>query len=297
MEERDWLAEKFEANRTHLQGVAFRMLGSLSEADDAVQETWLRLSRSDASQVENLSAWLTTVVSRVCLDMLRRRKARHEELLDSQAPAEPAGRSGGNDPESETLLADSVGLALLVVLEALAPAERVAFVLHDTFAVHFDEIARILGSTPAAVRQMASRARRRVRGVAAAPGTDLDQQRQVVEAFLEASRNGDFEALLAILDPNAVVRADRFASPTGKPIEVRGARLVATQALAGGRRSPFAETALVDGEVGIVVAPRGRLFLVMTFIVQAGRIVEIEVHADPERLRYMRLEVLDRAGK
>ena len=207
----EWLAERFEANRTHLRAVAYRMLGSLSEADDAVQEAWLRLGRSDTSGVENLGGWLTTVVARVCLDMLRSRKARREEPLGAHVPEPIANREGGTDPEREAILADSVGLALLVVLDRLAPAERLAFVLHDMFAVPFDEIARIVGRTPTAARQLASRARRRVRGASTAPATDLTRQRDVVDAFLAALRSGDFDALLAVLDPDVVVRADEGA--------------------------------------------------------------------------------------
>ena len=233
MDEHEWLAERFEANRTHLRAVAYRMLGSLSEADDAVQEAWLRLSRSDTSGVENLGGWLTTVVARVCLDMLRSRKSRREEPLDAHVPEPIVSREDGIDPEHEALLADSVGLALLVVLETLAPAERLAFVLHDMFAVPFDEIAPIVGRSPTAARQLASRARRRVQGAATVPDADLTRQREVVDAFLAASRGGDFDALLAVLDPDVVLRADRAAVPAGASREVRGAAAVAEQALLG----------------------------------------------------------------
>ena len=233
MDEHDWLAERFEANRTHLRAVAYRMLGSLSEADDAVQEAWLRLSRSDTSGVENLGGWLTTVVARVCLDMLRSRKSRREEPLGAHVPEPIVSREDGIDPEHEALLADSVGLALLVVLETLAPAERLAFVLHDMFAVPFDEIAPIVGRSPAAARQLASRARRRVQGAATAPDADLTRQREVVDAFLAASRGGDFDALLAVLDPDVVLRADRAAVQAGASREVRGAAAVAEHASRG----------------------------------------------------------------
>ncbi len=293
MGEREWLAERFEANRTHLRGVAYRMLGSLSEADDAVQESWLRLSRSDTSGVEDLGRWLTRVVARVCLDMLRSRKSRREEPLGAQVAEPIANREPGVDPELEALLADSVGLALLVVLETLAPAERLAFVLHDLFAVPFDEIAPIVGRTPTAARQLASRARRRVQGAATVPDADLTRQREVVDAFLAASRGGDFDAILAVLDPDVVVRADRTAVPPGAAREVRGAPAVAEQALAFSRRARYAQPALVNGAVGVVVAPRGRLFQVMVFTVTRGKIVEIDVLADPARLRRLDLAVLD----
>ena len=233
MDEHDWLAERFEENRTHLRAVAYRMLGSLSEADDAVQESWLRLSRSDTSGVENLGGWLTTVVARVCLDMLRSRKSRREEPLDVHVPEPIVSREAGTDPEHEALLADSVGLALLVVLETLAPAERLAFVLHDMFAVPFDEIAPIVGRSPAAARQLASRARRRVQGCGRAlPDADLTRQREVVDAFLAAARGGDFDALLAVLDPDVVLRADRAAVPAGAR-ERSAARRPWPQAFAG----------------------------------------------------------------
>jgi RNA polymerase sigma factor (sigma-70 family) len=293
VDERDWLAERFEANRTHLRAVAYRMLGSVSEADDAVQESWLRLSRSDAAGVENLRAWLTTVVARVSLDMLRSRKSRREEALGPHVPEPVVSREDGLDPEHEALLADSVGLALLVVLETLTPAERLAFVLHDMFAVPFDEIAPIVGRSPAAARQLASRARRRVRGATPEPDVDLARQRQVVDAFLAAARGGDFEALVALLDPDVVLRVDRGALRPGASREVRGAPAVAEQALtfAGGAR--FARRALVNGAAGFVVAPRGRPIAVAGFTVAHGKIVEMDVLADPERLRELDLTVLD----
>lgn len=293
MDEHEWLAERFKENRTHLRAVAYRMLGSLSEADDAVQEAWLRLSRSDPSGVENVGGWLTTVVARVCLNMLALRKSRREEPLDAHVPEPIVSREDGTDPEHEALLADSVGLALLVVLDTLAPAERLAFVLHDMFAVPFDEIAPIIERSPAAARQLASRARRRVQGTAAVPDTDLSRQREVVDAFFAAARNGDFDALLAVLDPDVVVRADRGAVPAGASLEVRGAPAVANQALAFARLSPFVRPALVNGAAGAVVAPGGRPFAVMGFTVTSGKIVEIDILADPARLRRLDLAVLD----
>jgi RNA polymerase sigma factor (sigma-70 family) len=290
MDEHEWLAGKFEDNRSHLRAVAYRMLGSLSEADDAVQESWLRLSRSDTSSVANLSGWLTTVVARVCLDMLRSRKSRREESLSVQAPDPIASRQDGGDPEYEALLADSVGLALLVVLETLAPAERLAFVLHDMFDVSFDEIAAIVGRSPVATRQLASRARRRVQGTPTIPDANLTRQREVVDAFLAASRGGDFDALLAVLDPDILFQADRAAVQAGGPPSVRGASAVARM-FSG--RAQAARAALVNGAVGIVVAPRGQLFLVLIPTVVGGKIVEIEVIGDPERLRQLDLAVLD----
>jgi len=291
MDQKRWLAERFETHRTHLQGVAYRMLGSRSEVDDAVQEAWLRLNRSDTSGVKNLAGWLTTVVARVCLDMLRARRSRREESLESRPEAFRI-RHEGVEPEQESLLADSVGLALLVVLETLAPAERVAFVLHDMFDLPFDEIGPIVGRSAAAARQLASRARRRVRGVATAPDADRTRQREVVEAFLAASRTGDFEALLAVLDPEVVLHADRTAVPAGATREFRGAPLVAKQALARSGGSRFAQVALVNGAAGIVVAPSGRLRIVLAFTIRRGRIVAIDVVADPERLHQLDLGVL-----
>jgi RNA polymerase sigma factor (sigma-70 family) len=293
VDERDYLAQQFEANRTHLRAVAYRMLGSVSEADDAVQESWMRLSRSDASRVENLGGWLTTVVARVSLDMLRSRKARREEAFGPHVPEPIVSREDGVDPEHEALLADSVGLALLVVLETLGPAERLAFVLHDMFAVPFDEIAPIVGRSPDAARQLASRARRRVRGAAPAPDPDLARQREVVNAFLAAARGGDIEALVAVLDPDVVLRADRGALRHGAPGEVRGARTVAEQALGYARLAESARPALVNGAAGFVVAPGGRPFAVIGFTVAHGRIAEIDILADPARLRDLDLTVLD----
>jgi RNA polymerase sigma factor (sigma-70 family) len=295
MDEHDFLAEQFEENRTHLRAVAYRMLGSLSEADDAVQEAWLRLVRSDTGDIENLGGWLTTVVGRVCLDMLRYRKSRREEPLGeplgARFPDPIVGRQGGIDPEHEALLSDSLGLALLVVLETLSPAERLAFVLHDMFAVPFDEIAPIVGRSPSAARQLASRARRRVQGAANVPDADLTRQREVVDAFLAAARNGDFDALVAVLDPDVTLRADSGAVPAGASREVRGAAAVAKRAAKG--RARAARPALVNGEMGVVVAPRGRLLMVLGFTISGGKIVEIDAIADPERLRQLDLAVLD----
>jgi len=288
MNEDDGLAERFEAHRTHLRAVSYRMLGSLSEADDAVQEGWLRLSRSDTSGVENLGGWLTTIVARVCLDMLRARTSRREESLGAYAP--DMSRADGSDPEHEALLADAVGLALLVVLDTLAPAERIAFVLHDLFAVPFDEIAPIVGRSPTAARQLASRARRRVRGAATIPDADLTRQRAVVDAFLAAARGGDFEALLTVLDPDVVFRADRSGMPAGAPSEIHGAAAVAKQ-YAG--RAQLARPALVNGAVGIVVAPRGRLMMALDLTFMRGKIAAIDVIADPARLRDLDLAVLN----
>ena len=291
MDEGDWLAERFEENRTHLRAVAYRMLGSLSDAEDAVQEAWLRLSRCGTSGVENLGGWLTTVVARICLDMLRSRKSRREEPLDPDGPEPVASPEAGIDPEQETLLADSVGLALLVVLDRLAPAERLAFVLHDMFAVPFEEIAGIVGRSPDAARQLASRARRRVQGAPTA-GADLAQQREVVAAFLAALRGGDFEGLLAVLDPDVVVRADAVAVAAGGSREVHGARTWAQGAIAFSRGARFARPALVNGSVGVVLAPRGRLFRVLSFTIKGGKIVKVDVIADPERLQKLDLAVL-----
>jgi RNA polymerase sigma-70 factor (ECF subfamily) len=291
MDDRDYLAEQFEAHRTHLRAVAYRMLGSVSEADDAVQEAWLRLSRSDANAVENLGAWLTTVVGRVSLDMLRSRKSHPEQPLGPHLPEPIIESEDSPDPEREAILADSVGLAMLVVLENLSPAERLAFVLHDTFGVPFDEIAPIVGRSPAAARQLASRARRRVRGSAPPPDPDLDRQREVVNAFVAAARDGDFEALVKVLDPDVVLRVDGGAlAPSG---EFRGPRAVAGQAQAYARFAAMARPALVNGAVGFVVTVEGRPQSVSGFTVAGGRIVEIDILADPERLRELDLSFLD----
>jgi RNA polymerase sigma factor (sigma-70 family) len=294
MAERDWLADRFEEHRTNLRAVAYRMLGSLAEADDAVQEAWLRLSRSDTSGVENLGGWLTTVVGRVCLDMLRARRSRREESLGAHVPDPIVSPEDGIHPEHEALLADSVGLALLVVLETLSPAERLAFVLHDMFDVPFDEIGAIVGRSPAAARQLASRARRRVKGAAPIPDADLGRQREVVGAFLAAARGGDFDALLSVLDPDVVLRADAGAVPAGASRVIRGAPAVAEQALAFAQRlGPFARPALVNGAAGIVAAPGGRPVSVLGFTVRGEKIVEIDILADPARLRQLDLAVLD----
>jgi RNA polymerase sigma-70 factor (ECF subfamily) len=290
-----WLSERFEAQRSRLRGVAYRMLGSLSEAEDAVQESWLRASRADTSDVENLGGWLTTVVARVSLDMLRSRKSRREESLAEEPTKPGAGRPDTVDPEQEALLADSVGLALLVVLENLTPTERLAFVLHDLFGMSFDDISPIVGRSPAAARQLASRARRRVRGRDATANADVKTQRQVVEAFLAAAREGDFDALLGVLDPAVVRRADPAALPPGAPRELRGAQAVAKGALAGARgaRSAPVALALINGRVGVVVAPRGRLTMAMQFEIRDARIVAIDVVAEPDRLRSLDVGLLD----
>lgn len=292
MSEPELLANAFEQNRGHLRAVAYRMLGSASEADDAVQETWLRLNRSDASTIENLGGWLTTVVAHVCLDMLRSRSSRREDALDVQV-AEPVAPSvPATDPEQQTLLADSVGAALLIVLDRLEPAERLAFVLHDMFAVSFDEIASILGRSPAATRQLASRARRRVQGPPTTLVSNLPEQRRVVDAFLTALRNRDFEGLVAVLDPDVVVRVDEAAARPGAPREVRGARNWAKGAVAYAQFARFVQPMLVDGAVGLVLAPRGRVLRVLSFTMKEGKIAQVEVIADPLRLRELDLAVL-----
>jgi RNA polymerase sigma factor (sigma-70 family) len=291
VEERAWLTDRFEEHRAHLRAVAYRMLGSGTEADDAVQEAWLRLSRADTDGVENLAAWLTTVVARVCLNMLRSRASRREDPLDEQ-PSDRVGGVADGDPEQEALLADSVGLALLVVLDVLTPAERLAFVLHDMFAVPFDEIGPMIDRSPAAARQLASRARRRVRG-GAVPEADLAQQRRIVDAYLVAARGGDFEALVTLLDPDVVLRADRAFASTPEPTVLRGIRSVAEGALLASGRARFTQPALVNGAVGLVMAPRGRLFVALGFTFADGRITEIDVIADADRLRDLDLAVLD----
>jgi RNA polymerase sigma factor (sigma-70 family) len=283
MTERDWLAEQFEQHRPHLRRVAYRMLGTLDESEDAVQEAWLRLSRVDDSSIENLGGWLTTVVGRVCLDMLRARRVRSEDSTDAWLPDPIVSVDEEADPEQEALLADSVGLALLVVLETLMPAERLAFVLHDMFGVPFDEIAPIVERSPEATRQLASRARRRVRGARPVPEPSPVEQRRVVDAFLAAAREGDFEGLIAVLDPDVVLRTDR-ALPRGAPGEVHGAETVARRAFRFAQLAPLAQPALVNGVPGFVVAPEGRLFAVLAFTVIGGRITEIDVVADPDKL-------------
>ncbi len=291
MNETDWLAQRFEEHRTHLRAVAYRMLGSVSEADDAVQEAWLRLSRSDASAIENLGGWLTTVVARVSLNALRARNARREEPLEAPHVPEPIlSPAGGMDPEHEALLADSVGLALLVVLEQLAPAERLAFVLHDMFAVPFEEIAPMVERSPAAARQLASRARRRVQGQT--PADDLPRQREVVDAFFAAARDGDFDALVAVLDPDVVLRSDGGVLRPGRSVVIRGAANVASQALLFSRLAPYVRPVLVNGAAGALVARGDRAISVMGFTVAGGRIVGIDALADPERLRELDLSGL-----
>jgi RNA polymerase sigma factor (sigma-70 family) len=293
MDEREFLAQQFEEHRARLRAVAYRMLGSLTEADDAVQETWLRLSRVDSDEVENLGGWLTTVVARVSLNMLRSRRSRREEPIDMRMPEPIIDRPDGTDPEHEALLADSVGLALLVVLETLNPAERLAFVLHDMFAVPFDEIAPIVDRSPEAARQLASRARRRVQGEAPPPDADLDTQREVIDAFLAAAREGDFEALLEVLDPDVVRRADRGDIAPGAPRVVRGAANVARQALAFSRLDIEVRPALVNGAVGTVTLRDGRPFAIAGFTIRNRRIVEMDILADPERLSRLDLTILD----
>ena len=291
MNEREYLAERFEEHRTHLRAVAYRMLGSSSEVDDAVQEAWLRLSRAGATGIDNLGGWLTTVVARVCLDMLRSRQSRREQPFAPDAPEPVATGTSGSSPEHEALLADSVGLALLVVLDRLTPAERLAFVLHDMFAVPFEEIAPIVGRSAEATRQLASRARRRVRG-GAAPDADLIRQREVVEAFIAALRAGDFEGLLAVLDPDLVVRAD-MAVGSGAPTEIRGAAAWAKGAVAYGHLARLTQPALVNGAIGVVVAPRGRLVRALRFTIANGKIIEIEVIGNPARLGELDVSLVD----
>ena len=279
---RDDLADRFEEHRGHLRAVAHRMLGSLPEAEDAVQETWLRLCRVDADGLDNLAAWLRTVVSRVCLDVLRHRRARREDTVD-QVP----DLAADDDPEAEAVLADSIGRALLVVLDTLGPAERVAFVLHDAFAVPFERIAPIVGRSTATTKKLASRARHKVRGTTALPGAELARHRHVVEAFLAAARAGDFDALLTVLDPDVVRRADPAVLPPGAAAEVRGAHAVAAETVVLTSNARHAEPALVDGRVGIVVAPRGRLRLVLTVTVKGDRIATYDVIADRSSLRQL----------
>jgi RNA polymerase sigma factor (sigma-70 family) len=294
MDEHDWLAERFEEHRVRLRSVAYRMLGSLAEADDAVQETWLRLSRADAGAVENLGGWLTTVVARVSLNMLRSRRSRREEPIGPHVPDPIVDRLDGTDPEREALLADSVALALLVVLETLSPAERLAFVLHDMFAVPFEEIAHVVDRSPAAVRQLASRARRRVRGASSEPDADLGAQREVVDAFMAAARDGDFDALVAVLDPDVVLRVDAGAAPAGGVAgglsrEVRGAEVVAGQALTFARLDLLVRPALINGVAGAISTLDGQPFSVAAFTVRAGKIAELHILADRERLRRLDL--------
>ena len=309
MADSDWLAAAFEENRDHLRAVAYRLLGSMTDADDAVQDTWLRLTGADTSDVENLGGWLTTVVARVSLNMLRSRRRRHEEPVGDSWPnaAEMAARDGpaggpsaagtagrAGDPEDEAVLADSVGLALLVVLDTLTPAERLAFVLHDTFAMPFTEVAAVLGRSTDATRQLASRARRRVRGAPSPDhAADLASQREVATAFLAAARGGDLSALVALLDSDVTLTADAAAAPSGRPMQLQGATAVSRGAVAASVRATESQLALVDGGVGVLFAPAGRLQVVLGFTVSAARrITAIDVIADPERLRRLRLAVL-----
>lgn len=292
MDGKKTLARRFEANRAHLRSVALRMLGSSGEAEDAVQEAWLRLDRAEAAEIGNLGGWLTTVVARICLDMLRARRSRREEPLgsDDGEPEElPSTATHAGDPEAETVLADSVGGALLVVLETLMPAERLAFVLHDMFAVPFDEIGPIVDRTPEAARQLASRARRRVRGRPVALESEWSHRRRLVDAFLAASRGGDFDALLAVLDPDVVMRADAAAARLGGTAELRGAAAVAS-AFVG--KAQAARPAMVDGRPGLAVLPAGQLLVVLSFTIADGRIVAMEAIAEPERLCGIDLAVL-----
>ncbi|MCF6471478.1 sigma-70 family RNA polymerase sigma factor [Nonomuraea sp. MG754425] len=292
MDEHDRLAERFTEHRSHLRAVAYRMLGSLSEADDALQEAWLRASRAEVGQVRNLAGWLTTVVARVCLNMLRSREQRGEEPLDAQA--DPLlGPASGGDPEQEAVMADSVGVALLVVLDTLTPAERLAFVLHDLFAMPFEEIAPMLERSPAATRQLASRARRRVRRPAPVPAVDLARRREVVAAFLAATRGQDFQALITLLHPDVVLRADKAVIPTPEAVAIHGAESVAKSAMAAMERAQFTGLALIDGALGLVMAPRGRLRVVLVFTVTDGLIAGIEVVAEPDHLQRLDLAVLD----
>ncbi|MEU3460550.1 RNA polymerase sigma factor SigJ [Streptomyces sp. NPDC006733] len=290
MNDEEILAERFEAHRTHLRAVAYRMLGSLSEADDAVQDAWLRASRAGTDGVENLGGWLTTIVARVSLDVLRSRTSRREDPLDVHVPDPVISGADGLDPEHEVLLADSVGLALLVVLDTLPPAERLAFVLHDMFAVPFDDIAPIVDRSPAATRQLASRARRRVQGAAPAPDADRSRQREVVDAFMAAARGGDFDALVAVLDPDVLMRADTGTADGRVSRLIRGARQVAQQAVTFAAYAAFARPALVNGTPGIVTVPDGKLFSVMAFTVADGKVTEINLLADPDRLAGLRWE-------
>jgi RNA polymerase sigma factor (sigma-70 family) len=284
--EQGWQTEQFERYRPHLQAVAYRMLGSVSEADDALQEAWLRLNRSDTDTVDNLAGWLTTVVGRVCLDKLRARRSRHEDYVGSWLPEPIVSLDNETDPEQEALIADSVGLALLVVLETLTPAERLAFVLHDMFAVPFEEIAPIVGRTPAAARQLASRGRRRVQGAAPRPDADVSRQREIVDAFLAASRAGDFDALIAVLDPDVVFRVDSGKARRVARPPVTGAADVAKEVMSRAPRfAPQARPALVNGTAGFVVGPERKPFAVVGFTVVDGRILEIDLIIDPDKLR------------
>ncbi|WP_327106764.1 sigma-70 family RNA polymerase sigma factor [Nonomuraea glycinis] len=293
MDDHRWLTERFTEHRAHLRAVAFRMLGSLSEADDALQDAWLRASRADVSQVRNIAGWLTTVVARVCLNMLRSRGSRHEEPLDIQAADPLLGPAATGNPEQEVVMADSVGVALLLVLDTLGPAERLAFVLHDLFAVPFEEIAPMLERSPEATRQLASRARRRVRGAAPAPHADLTRRREIVEAFLAATRGRNFHALITLLHPDVTLRADKSVMLTAEPVLVHGAEPVAKGAMAAMQRAQFTGPALIDGAVGLVMAPHRHLRVALTFTIVDGLITAIDVIAEPDRLDRLDLAVLD----
>jgi RNA polymerase sigma-70 factor (ECF subfamily) len=293
MDEADELAVAFEEHRRYLQAVAYRMLGSVSEAEDAVQESWLRLARSDTDDVRNLRAWLTTVVARVCLDMLRGRSARREDPLDVHVPDPIVTSHDDTDPEREAVLVESIGLALLVVLDTLSPAERLAFVLHDVFAVPFEQIAAILQRSPAAAKQLASRGRRRVQGASAPSDTDHVRQREILDAFLAAARGGDFEGLLAVLHPDVILRADAGSGPIGPSQIVRGARSVAAQALRFADLAQFAHHVLVNGAPGLITAPNGYPVALFSATVRANLIVELDILADPDRLSRLDLAAID----
>lgn len=290
MDEREWLTERFQQHRSHLRGVAYRMLGSVTEADDALQEAWLRIRDQDPRAVENMQAWLTTVVGRVCLNMLRSRRARREDLSDVHVPDPIVSLGESGDPEQEALVAESVGLALLVVLDALSPAERLAFVLHDIFAVPFADIAAVLDRSEASAQQLASRARRRVQG-SPEPDADLSRQREVVDAFFAASRDGDFGALVAMLDPDVELRIDGGALRQNASLVLRGAEAVAAHTATYSKLYPFVRSALVNGTAGAVIAPRGRVFSVMAFTVNHGKITQIDALVDPERLTHLDLTI------
>jgi RNA polymerase sigma factor (sigma-70 family) len=290
MDERDWLTERFQQHRSHLRRVAYRMLGSVTEADDALQEAWFRIRDQDPETVENMQAWLTTVVGRVCLNMLRSRRARRDDLSDVHVPDPIVTIGDGGDPEQDALVAESVGLALLVVLDALSPAERLAFVLHDVFAVPFADIAAVLDRSEAAVQQLASRARRRVQG-SPEPDTDLGRQREIVDAFFAASRDGDFGALVAILDPDVELRIDGGTLREEASLILHGAEAVAAHTATYSKLYPFVRPALVNGAAGAVVAPRGRLFSVMAFTVTQGKITQIDALVDPKRLAQLDLVI------
>jgi len=292
MADREWLAERFEENRGHLRAVAYRMLGSVNEADDAVQESWLRLSRADANDIDNLSAWLTTVVARVCLDMLRSRTSRREESLDAEVSEPDTMQAAAPNPEQEALLADSVGLALLVVLDRLTPAERLAFVLHDMFAVSFEEISQIVGRSPDAARQLASRARRRVQGAEPVSKTELGEQGEVVNAFLKALRDGDFAGLVTVLDPDVVVHIDEAAVRPGAPREILGAHNFAKGAVTFAQIAHQVEPMLINGAVGLAWAPDGKLSRVLAFSIKDGKIAQVEIIAEAARLENLDLAVL-----